>query len=137
MGICSRTRPQKMKPKPIRTQRDYEGALAEIERLFDAKPNTPECDSLEIWTTLVEAYEEKHFPIPLPDPIEAIRYHLESRGLSERHLERFLGARSTVRQVLNRKRPLTMEMIRKLHRGLSISADLLIQPYDTIKRKAA
>src|SRR5437867_2348547 len=125
-----------MKLKPIKTKSDYEAALAEIERLFEAKPNTPEGDSLEIWTTLVEAYEEKHFPIPQPDPVGAIRYHLESRGLSERHLERFLGSRTMVNQVLTRKRPLTMEMIRKLHRGLGISADLLIQPYDTVREAA-
>src|SRR5438034_11282162 len=122
-----------MKFRPIRTKSDYEAAVAEIERLFDAKPNSPEGDSLEIWTTLVEVYEEKHFPIPSPDPIDALRYHLESRGLSERHLERFLGNRATVKQILNRKRPLTMEMIRKLHHGLGISADLLIQPYKLVR----
>src|SRR6266404_4022185 len=111
-------------------------ALAEIERLFDAKPNTPEGDCLEILTTLVAAYEEQHFPIPPPDPIDAIRYHLESRGLSERELEPFLGGRAKVRQILQRNRPLTMEMIRRLRQGLGISVDLLIQRYELAEEAA-
>jgi len=89
--------------KPVRTEADYEAALAEIEQLFDAVPGTPEGDRLEILTTLVEAYEEKHYPLPLPDPIEAILYYLESRGLSRRDLEPYLGSRARVSEVLNRK----------------------------------
>jgi HTH-type transcriptional regulator/antitoxin HigA len=116
--------------KPIKTEADYQAALAEIERLFDAAPGTPEDDLLEVWTTLVEAFEEKHYPIPLPDPIEAILYHMESRGLSRRDLEPYIGSRARVAEVLNRKRALSMTMIRKLHDGLGISADVLIQPYD-------
>ena len=125
-----------MKIKPIRTETDYEAALKEIERLFHAKPGTDEADRLEVLTTLTEAYEEKHYTIPLPDPIEAVLYHMESRGLSRRDLERFIGSRARVSEVLNRKRPLTMEMIRNLHSGLGISAEVLIQPYRTLKDAA-
>ena len=112
--------------KPIRTEADYQTALAEIEQLFEAVPGTPEGDRLEILTTLVEAYEQKHYPIPLPDPIEAIFYYLESRGLSRRDLEPYLGSRARVSEVLNRKRPLSLEMIRRLHHGLKIPAEVLI-----------
>jgi len=114
---------------PIRTEADYEAALAEIDRLFDAAPNTSEGDRLEVLATLVEAYEEQHYSIPAPDPIEAIKYHMESRGLCRRDLEPYLGSRSRVAEVLNRKRPLSLEMIRRLHTGLGIGADILIQSY--------
>ncbi len=117
--------------KPIKTQADYRAALEEVERLFDAAPDTVEGDRLEILTTLIEAYEERHFAIPLPDPIEAILYFLESRVLSRRDLEPFIGARARVSEVLNRKRPLTIGMIRKLHTGLGIPAEVLIQPYSS------
>jgi len=115
--------------RPIKNETDYQAALKEIERLFDATPGTPEGDCLEVWTTLVEAYEEKKYDIPLPDPIEAIMYHMESRGLSPRDLEQYIGSSTVVAEVLSRKRPLTIEMIRRLHAGLGISADVLIQPY--------
>jgi len=100
-----------MKMKPIRTEADYEAALKEIEQFFDAKAGTAEADRLEVLTTLTEVYEEKHYAIPLPDPIEAILYHMESRGLSRRDLEPFIGSRARVSEVLCRKRPLTMVMI--------------------------
>lgn len=116
--------------KPIRTEADYEIALAEIEQLFEAIPGTAEGDRLEILVTLVEAYEEKQYPIALPDPIEAIFYYLESRGLSRRDLEPYLGSRARVSEVLNRKRTLSLEMIRRLHSGLNIPAEVLIQPYE-------
>jgi HTH-type transcriptional regulator/antitoxin HigA len=125
-----------MKIRPIKNEADYQAVLEEIERLFDAAPDTPEGDKLEVLTTLVEAYEEKHFTIPLPDPIEAIQYHMESRGLSRRDLEPYVGSRARVSEVLNRKRPLTMEMIRNLHRGLGIPAEVLIQHYHTVKDAA-
>ena len=115
--------------RPIRTEADYQAALAEIERLFDATPNTPEGDRLEVLTTLVEAYEEKHYPIPEPDPIEAIRYYMESRGLKPKDLEPYVGSRERVKEVLSRKRRLSVTMIRKLHAGLGIPVDILIQPY--------
>jgi len=118
-----------MEVRPIKTEDDYKDALREIELLFDAAPNTPECDRLDILSTLVEAYEKAHFPIELPDPIEAILYYVEAHGLSLRDLEPCLGSRSRVSEVLSRKRPLTLEMIRKLHQELVIPAEILIQPY--------
>ena len=122
--------------KPIKTEADYEAALHEVERLFDSLPNTPEGDRLEVLTTLVEAYEEKDYSIPSPDPIEAILYYIETRGLTRRDLEPCIGSRARVSEVLNRKRPLTMEMIRKLHQRFGISAEVLIQPYRTLKDAA-
>jgi len=118
-----------MEIKPIKTKTDYQSALKVVEKLFDAKPGTPEGDRLEVITTLIEAYEEKHHPIPPPDPIEAIFYYLESRGLTRKDLEIFLGSRSRVSEVLNRKRPLSIEMIRRLHEKLGIPAEVLIKPY--------
>jgi HTH-type transcriptional regulator / antitoxin HigA len=118
-----------MEIRPIKTEADYQAALAEIERLFDAAPNTPAGDRLDVLATLVAAYEEQHYSLPAPDPIEAITYHMESRGLSRRDLEPYLGSRARVAEVLNRKRPLSLEMIRRLHTGLGIAADILIQPY--------
>jgi len=119
-----------MEIRPIKTDADYQATLEEIERLFDAAPDTPEGDRLEVLTTLVEAYEDKHYAVPLPDPIEAIEYHMESRGLSRRDLEPYIGSRGRVSEVLNRRRPLTIEMIRRLHAALGIPAEVLIQPYE-------
>jgi len=115
--------------RPIHTEAEYEAALAEIDRLFDAAPHTYEGDRLEVLATLVEAYEEKLYSLPAPDPIEAIAYHMESRGLCRRDLEPYLGSRARVAEVLNRQRRLSLEMIRRLHTGLGIGADVLIQPY--------
>lgn len=125
-----------MNIKPIKTENDYQAALEEIEKLFEASPDTPEGDKLEVLVTLVEAYEEKHYSIPKPDPIEAILYHMESRGLTRRDLQPYIGSRARVSEVLNRKRSLTMEMIRNLHKGLGIPAEILIQPYHTDKDAA-
>lgn len=122
--------------RPIRTEADYEVALAEIEKLFEAQPQTPAGDRLDVLTTLVEAYERKQYPILPPDPIEALQYHLESRGLTRRDLEPYLGSRARVAEVLNRRRGLTIEMIRRLHEGLGIPAATLIQPYP-LERRAA
>jgi len=122
--------------KPIKTETDYRAALKEIERIFDAAPGTRDGDRLDVLTTLVEAYEEKHFRIPLPDPIEAILYYIDTRGFTRRDLERYIGSRARVSEVLNRKRPLTMEMIRNLHEGLGIPAEVLIQSYRTLKDAA-
>jgi HTH-type transcriptional regulator/antitoxin HigA len=115
---------------PIKTEADYEDAMAEIEHLFEATPGTPEADRLDVLTTLVESYENQHQAIPLPDPVEAILYYLESRGLTRRDLERYLGSRARVSEILNRKRPLSLEMIRRLHDGLGMPAEVLIQPYE-------
>ncbi len=117
---------------PIKNETDYHTALKEIEKLFDAEPRTPEFDRLDILTTLVEAYEQQHYPIELPEPIEAILYYLESRGLSQRNLEPIIGSKEEVIEILNRKKPLTLDMIRRLHQHLGISANVLIQPY-TVK----
>ena len=122
--------------RSLKTEEDHQQALAEIERLFDAVPDTAEGDRLDVLTLLVEAYEEKHHPIPPPDPIAALEYHLESRGLSRRDLEPYLGSPARVEEVLMRRRGLTIGMIRRLHRGLGISADVLIQPYSLRGRPA-
>jgi HTH-type transcriptional regulator / antitoxin HigA len=118
-----------MNIKPIKTTVDYEAALKEIERLFEAEPGTPQGDRLEVLTTLVEAYEDKHFAIPAPDPVVAIQYFMESRDLTRRDLEPYLGSRARVSEILNRKRPLSLEMIRELNKGLGIPAEVLIKPY--------
>lgn len=115
--------------KPIHSARDYRAALKEIEGLMEAQPNTPQGDRLDILTTLVEAWEDKHHPIEAPDPIEAIRFAMEQRGLSRRDLEPFIGGRGRVAEVLNRRRPLTLPMIRRLHANLGIPADVLIREH--------
>ena len=125
-----------MRIRPIKTDADYRMALAEIERLMAASPGTPAGDRLEVLTTLVEHYELLHEPIEPPDPIEALIYHMESRSLMRRDLEPYLGSRARVAEVLNRKRALSIEMIRKLHAGLGISAEVLIRPY-AVKGSAA
>jgi len=116
--------------KQIRTECNYEAALQEIERLWDAAPGSSEGDKLDVLVTLVEAYEEKQHPILPPDPVEAILHHLESQGLSRRDLEPYIGTRARVSEVLNRKRPLTLTMIRQLQSGLGISAEILVQSYE-------
>lgn len=115
-----------MRIKPIKNNRDYRAALKEIDRLMDARPNTPEGDRLDVLATLVEAWEERHWPIESPDPIEAIMFAMEQRGLSRRDLEPFIGSRARVAEVLNHKRSLTLPMIRRLHQGLGIPAEVLI-----------
>ncbi len=115
--------------RPIKTEKDYQEALAEIERLFDATPETPNGDRLEVLITLVAVYEDEHYAIPDPDPVEAINYFMESRGLTRKDLEPYIGTRARVSEVLNRKRPLTLNMIRRLNSELGISADVLIAQY--------
>jgi HTH-type transcriptional regulator/antitoxin HigA len=123
--------------KPIRTEHDYQAALAEIERLFEAEPGTPEGDRLDVWVTLVESYEDRHYVIPLPDPIEAIEYHMQRLGLHRRDLEPYLGSRSRVSEILNRKRPLTLQMIWRLSTGLGISLEVLAQKYPLSDKQSA
>jgi HTH-type transcriptional regulator / antitoxin HigA len=115
--------------QPIRTKENYQAALQEIERLFDVPQGTPEFDRLEILVTLVEAYENIHEPILPPDPIEAILYYLESRGLTTQHLEVAIGSKDNVTKILDRQMPLTLEIIRQLNQQLGIPARTLIQPY--------
>ena len=112
---------------PIKTQRDYRRALKEIEGLMTAKRGTPEGDRLDVLVTLVEAWEAKHYPLDLPDPVEAIKYHMDQGGLAPRDLIPFIGSRNRVHEILNRKRPLTLKMIWRLHRGLGIPAESLIK----------
>lgn len=125
-----------MNVKPIRSESDYEAALAEVEGLMDARPGTRKGDRLDVLVTLLEAYEEKRWHIAPPDPIDAIKLRMEQRGLTRRDLEKVLGSRGRVSEILNRKRPLTLEMIRRLHRQLGIPAESLIKP-TTRRRKAA
>jgi HTH-type transcriptional regulator/antitoxin HigA len=115
-----------MDVKPIKTERDYRRALVEIDKLMDAGPNTPQGDRLDVLVTLATAWEEKHYPIDAPDAVEAIRFAMEQRGLTRRDLEPYIGSRARVAEILNRKRSLTLPMIRRLHAGLGIPADALI-----------
>lgn len=111
---------------PIKTEADYEAALVRVEALMDAEVDTPEGDELDVLATLIQAYEEKHHPVGPPDPIEAIKYEMECKNLARKDLEPYLGSRSRVSEVLNRKRGLSIEMIRNLHKGLGIPLESLI-----------
>jgi HTH-type transcriptional regulator / antitoxin HigA len=122
--------------RSIRNEADYDATLARIDTLMDAAPGSREGDTLDVLVTLVEAYEEKRWRIDPPDPIDAIKARLEQRGLTRKHLETLLGARGRVSEILNRKRPLTLEMIRRLHRDLGIPAESLIQPTTRAKSTA-
>jgi HTH-type transcriptional regulator/antitoxin HigA len=113
--------------KPIRSERDYDHALAEVEELWGAKAGTPKGDRLDILATLIEAYETEHYPMDPPDPIEAIKFRMEQQGLTRKDLEEILGTRTRVSEVLNRKRGLSINMIRALHDKLGISAEILIR----------
>jgi HTH-type transcriptional regulator/antitoxin HigA len=116
-----------MQITPIKSQRDYKRVLKEIESLMMAKRNTPDGDRLDVLVTLVEAWEAKHYPLELPDAVEAIKYHMEQQGLVPRDLVAFIGGRNRVYEVLSRKRPLTLAMVRRLHEGLGIPAESLIK----------
>ena len=121
--------------KPIRTKADYEKALSEVERLWGAKSGTPKGDRLDVLATLIDAYEAEHYPMDPPDPVEAIKFRMEQQGLSRKDLEPIIGTRTRVAEVLNRKRGLSIGMIRRLHDRLGISAEVLIRPPQ--KKKAA
>lgn len=114
--------------KPIRTEADYEEALAEVERLWGAKSGTPEGDRLDVLATLVDVYEAKLYPMDPPDPVEAIRFRMEQQGMTRKDLEPMIGPRNRVADVLNRRRSLSIDMIRKLNSHLGISAEVLIRP---------
>jgi HTH-type transcriptional regulator/antitoxin HigA len=114
--------------KPIRTEGDYEAAFAEVGRLWGAKSGTPKGDRLDVLATLIEAYETKHYPMDPPDPIEAIRFRMEQQGLTRKDLEPMIGTRNRIAEVFNRKRGLSIDMIRQLHDKLGISAEVLIRP---------
>jgi len=112
---------------PLKNRHDYRQALKEIGTLMQARRNTPEGDRLDVLVTLVEAWERKHYPLDLPDPVEAIKFHMEQNGLAPRDLIPFIGSRNRVHEVLNRKRPLTLKMIQRLHAGLRIPAESLLK----------
>ncbi len=116
-----------MNIKPIHTEADYRATLSEIETLMTATAGSPEGDRLDVLVTLVEAYERAHFPMDLPDPIEAIKFVMDQRGLSAKDLEPAIGRLNRVYEVLNRRRPLTLAMIRRLHTSLGIPAESLIK----------
>ena len=120
-----------MNIKPIKDEQDYTNTLHQIENLMDAKPNTVQMDELEVLTTLVEAYEEQHYKIESPDPIEAIKFRMQQEGLKQKDLVSIVGSKSRVSEILNRKRKLTIEMIRNLHKTLHIPIESLFLDYKT------
>src|ERR1043166_6554710 len=114
--------------KPIRSERDHRNALAEVGKLWGAKLGTPEGDRLDVLATLIDAYESERYPMDPPDPIEAIKFRMESQGLTRRDLAEIIGTRTRIAEGLNRKRGLSISMIRRLHERLGISAEVLIRP---------
>ena len=118
-----------MKIQPIKIEADYNAALGRVAKLMDAKVNTPDGDELDVLTTLIEAYEAKHFPINPPNPIEAILFRMEQYGLKDKDLIPFIGQSGRVSEILNYSRKLTLPMIRRLHSGLNIPTESLIQDY--------
>ncbi|MDR2875742.1 MAG: helix-turn-helix domain-containing protein [Methylobacillus sp.] len=118
-----------MELRLIRTKKDYQTALAEVDRLWSATDGSPEADQLDVLTLLIEQYERVHFPIADPDPVDFLYHVMEARELTRKDLEPYIGPRGRVSDILNRVRPLTLEMIRKLAAGLNLPAEVLIQPY--------
>jgi HTH-type transcriptional regulator / antitoxin HigA len=114
--------------KPIRTEADYEAALEEVAALWGAVSGTAKGDRLDVLATLIDVYEAKHYPMDPPDPVEAIKFRMEQQGLTRKDLENIIGTRTRIAEVLNRKRSLSIGMIRRLHDRLGISAEILIQP---------
>jgi len=115
-----------MKAKILKTEEDYKTALARVESLMDAKLDSTEEEELELWSLLVERYEQEHFPIDLPDPISAIKFRMEQEGLQQKDLAKVLPGKNRVSEILNHKRPLSLGMIRSLHKHLHIPAEVLI-----------
>ncbi len=115
-----------MNLKPIKTETDYEKALEQVDQLWGAKKGTQKGDELDVWVTLIEAYEKIHYPIEAPDPIVAIEYYMEQKELKRNDLAKYFGSKSLVSDVLNRKKALSLKMIKALHNGLGIPYDLLI-----------
>ena len=113
--------------KPIRTKADYRSALKAVESLMGTKARTPEGDRLDVLVTLIEGYERQHFPMDLPDAVEAIKFRMEQQGLTPKDLEPLIGRSNRVYEVLNRRRSLTLAMIQKLHAGLGIPAESLLR----------
>jgi HTH-type transcriptional regulator/antitoxin HigA len=113
--------------RPVRTEADYDAALRDIDALMDARPGTSDGDRLDVLVTLVQAYEARHHPVPPPDPVDAIRFRMEQAGLTPRDLEPYIGSRARVSEVLNRRRSLTLPMIRRLAEGLQLAAEVLVR----------
>ena len=122
--------------KPIRTKKAYQAALTEAERLWDAPVKSVAADRLDLLVMLIEDYERQHYPIADPDPIEFLSHVMESRGLTRKALEPYIGPRGRVSDILNRTRPLTLDMIRRLADGLKLPAEVLIRPYELRKQSA-
>lgn len=118
-----------MQLRPIRNEEEHETALAEIYALWGAPAGTPEADQLDVLMLLVEDYEKQHFPIDPPDPIDLIIFVMDANGLKQKDMLPYFGTRARASEILNRRRPLTLEMIRKLAEGLKLPADLLVKPY--------
>jgi HTH-type transcriptional regulator/antitoxin HigA len=118
-----------MTVKPIKTKKDYQHALARLETVFDAKKGSAEGDELEVLSILIEKYENDHFPIGLPDPIEAIKFRMEQLGYNQADLAKVVGLKSRASEILNKKRKLSLDMIRQLHDKLKIPTEVLIQAY--------
>ena len=118
-----------MKIKPIKNEKDYELALKRLDKIFDALPGTKEGDELEILALVIEDYEDKNYPIDPPDPIEAIKFRMEQMGLKQKDLVELMGFKSRVSEIMSRKRKLTLDMIRKLHKTLHIPTEVLVQDY--------
>jgi len=115
--------------KVIKTISEYKKALNRLEKIFDAKPNTNKGDELEILSLLIDKYEKERYPISLPDPIEAIKFRMEQLGYTQKELAEIIGLKSRASEILNKKRPLTLEMIRNIHNKLHIPTQVLIQAY--------
>lgn len=118
-----------MNIKPIKTEEDYNLALNRLDELFDSEPGTTAGDELQIWALIIEDYEEQHHPIEPPDPIEAIKFRMDQMGLEQNDLAKILGHKSQASEILSRKRKLNLSMIRKLHKSLGISTEVLVQEY--------
>ena len=116
-----------MKPKVLKSEAEYAEALAKVESLMEARPGSAKEEELELWSLLVERYEAQHFPIGIPDPVAAIKFRMEQEGLRQKDLEKYFPGRNRVSEVLNYKRPLSLGMIRSLHRGLGIPAEVLLR----------
>jgi HTH-type transcriptional regulator / antitoxin HigA len=118
-----------MKIKPIHTEKDYKEAMSRLEDIFDANPGTKEGDELELLSILIEKYEDEHFPIEAPDPIEAIKFRMEQLGMEQKDLEGIIGSKGRVSEILNKKRKLTLKMIQSIIQNLHVPAEILLQEY--------
>lgn len=120
---------KRMKIKPIHTEKDYKEAMARLEYIFDSNPGTREGDELELLSILIEKYEDEHFPIEAPDPIEAIKFRMEQLGMEQKDLEGIIGSKGRVSEVLNKKRKLTLKMIQNIIQNLNVPAEILLREY--------